>query len=276
MPEIARPGCRPPVIARSPRWAMTRRRCFDWRSMMPALAAGSAARQATDGSSGHAIMSAAAGTGATGRAMLAERRGRDGGAAAANVGHAGAAEWEIDALNRVLVACAEHELNASTFAARVVASTGADLYASVLAALCSLSGPIHGGACDRIEQMFARTRRRGAPGGMPRCVRPSSSGSRRASVTRFIRSGDPRAVLLRSRPPTIARRKGRKLYETALKSRGHASGKRERLRPNLDFYLTVCTRMLGFRARDCRPRFSRLGAPPDGSRTASSSTTTID
>ena len=60
-----------------------------------------------------------------------------------------------EALDRVLVACAEHELNASTFAARVVASTGADLYASVLAALCSLSGPIHGGACDRIESMFA-------------------------------------------------------------------------------------------------------------------------
>src|SRR5207302_9884517 len=66
-----------------------------------------------------------------------------------------ASESEIAALDRVLVACAEHELNASTFAARVVASTGADLFASVLAALCSLSGPIHGGACDRIETMFA-------------------------------------------------------------------------------------------------------------------------
>src|SRR5579885_3361872 len=64
--------------------------------------------------------------------------------------------WEKRALDRVLIACAEHELNASTFAARVVASTGADLYASVLAALCSLSGPIHGGACDRIELMLAQ------------------------------------------------------------------------------------------------------------------------
>ena len=75
----------------------------------------------------------------------------------ASVGlHAPAAEWEIGTLDRILVACAEHELNASTFAARVVASTGADLHAAVLAALCSLSGPIHGGACDRIEQMFAQ------------------------------------------------------------------------------------------------------------------------
>ena len=72
-----------------------------------------------------------------------------------NVANTTAADFEIDAMNRVLAACAEHELNASTFAARVVASTGADLYASILAALCSLSGPIHGGACARIEQMFA-------------------------------------------------------------------------------------------------------------------------
>src|SRR5580700_1098948 len=36
-----------------------------------------------------------------------------------------ASEWEVDALDRVLIACAEHELNASTFAARVIASTGA-------------------------------------------------------------------------------------------------------------------------------------------------------
>src|SRR5207253_9194008 len=57
--------------------------------------------------------------------------------------------------------------------------------------------------------------------------------------------GDPRAGLLKEPALTMARRKGRKLYETALKVE-QAVFKRERLRPNLDFYLTVCTRMLGF------------------------------
>ena len=57
--------------------------------------------------------------------------------------------------------------------------------------------------------------------------------------------GDPRAMLLKETAQTIARRKGRKLYEIALKVE-QAVFKRERLRPNLDFYLTVCTRMLGF------------------------------
>jgi citrate synthase len=59
------------------------------------------------------------------------------------------------ALNRALVLAADHELNASTFAARVAASTGADVYACVQAALATLSGPRHGGAADRIEALVA-------------------------------------------------------------------------------------------------------------------------
>jgi citrate synthase len=161
-------------------------------------------------------------------------------------GDSSPAEREADrqALDRVLVACAEHELNASTFAARVVASTGADLYASVLAALCSLSGPIHGGACDRIETMFADlgagtridhalevfSTHHALPPGFGHAIYPA---------------GDPRAALLRQLAKITAKRKGRKLFETALKVE-ETVWKRARLRPNLDFYLTVCVRMLGF------------------------------
>jgi citrate synthase len=57
--------------------------------------------------------------------------------------------------------------------------------------------------------------------------------------------GDPRAVLLREVARTIARHRGRRLFETALKVEA-AVLKRDQLRPNLDFYLTVCARMLGF------------------------------
>ena len=60
--------------------------------------------------------------------------------------------------DRALVLSAEHELNASTFAARVAASTGADPYAVVLAGIATLSGPKHGGMTDRVEAMF-RARR---------------------------------------------------------------------------------------------------------------------
>jgi citrate synthase len=57
-------------------------------------------------------------------------------------------------LDKALVLSADHELNVSTFAARVTASSGADLYACISAALAALSGPKHGGACDRIEALL--------------------------------------------------------------------------------------------------------------------------
>jgi citrate synthase len=156
----------------------------------------------------------------------------------------GYAEWEREALDHVLIACAEHELNASTFAARVVASTGADLFASVLAALCSLSGPIHGGACDRIEGMFAELE-----SGVRLEVLLTAFGDKHLLPPGFghaiYPNGDPRAVLLKKVATTIGRRKSKRFFETALKLE-EAVWKRERLRPNLDFYLTVCTRMLGF------------------------------
>lgn len=54
-----------------------------------------------------------------------------------------------DLVRAALVLCADHELNASAFAARVVASTGAPLHATVCAGLAALSGPRHGGATVR-------------------------------------------------------------------------------------------------------------------------------
>ena len=59
------------------------------------------------------------------------------------------------AINQALILCADHELNASTFAARVAASTGATLYAAISAALAALSGPKHGGECSRVEALVA-------------------------------------------------------------------------------------------------------------------------
>ena len=64
------------------------------------------------------------------------------------------ADEEQSALNRALVLAADHELNASTFAARVVASTGADVYGCLSAALAALSGPRHGGAADRVDALL--------------------------------------------------------------------------------------------------------------------------
>lgn len=66
----------------------------------------------------------------------------------------------VKAINQALVLCADHEMSSSTFAARVAASTGAELRASVLAGIAAHSGATLGGGCDRTEYLLrdARTR----------------------------------------------------------------------------------------------------------------------
>lgn len=66
-----------------------------------------------------------------------------------------------EALGQALVLIADHELNVSSFAARVTASAGADLYACVGAALAALSGARHGGTCDQVDALLAEARRVG-------------------------------------------------------------------------------------------------------------------
>ena len=68
-----------------------------------------------------------------------------------------AAAWRrpkaADALRRALVLMADHELNASTFAARVTASTGASMAACLLTGLSTLTGPLHGGAAAAVQAL---------------------------------------------------------------------------------------------------------------------------
>lgn len=67
-----------------------------------------------------------------------------------------------DLVRRILVLLADHELNPSTFAARVGASTGASIAASLLAGLGALSGPRHGGAGAAVAELAETARRIGA------------------------------------------------------------------------------------------------------------------
>ena len=67
-----------------------------------------------------------------------------------------------DIIRRALVLLADHELNASTFAARVTVSTGAALSAGVLSGLAALSGPLHGGASVAAQALAGQARTLGA------------------------------------------------------------------------------------------------------------------
>ncbi|HEX5775110.1 MAG TPA: citrate synthase, partial [Caulobacteraceae bacterium] len=106
----------------------------------------------------------------------------------------GCDEAAAEMIRRTLVLLADHELNASTFAARVTASTGASLAASALAGLSALSGPLHGGMAPRVWTMVEETRRIGPEATVAGRL------ARGAPVPGFghplYSAGDPRAAAL--------------------------------------------------------------------------------
>ncbi|HEY3521682.1 MAG TPA: 2-methylcitrate synthase [Rhodanobacteraceae bacterium] len=69
-----------------------------------------------------------------------------------------ASNSHADALDKSLILYAEHEFNASTFAARVIAGTGADMYSAITGAIGALRGPKHGGANEVAMEIIGRYR----------------------------------------------------------------------------------------------------------------------
>lgn len=67
-------------------------------------------------------------------------------------------EMQTDALDKSLILYAEHEFNASTFAARVIAGTGSDFYSALTGAIGALRGPKHGGANEVAMEIISRYR----------------------------------------------------------------------------------------------------------------------
>ncbi len=100
-----------------------------------------------------------------------------------------------DLIRRALVLCADHELNASTFAVRVVASTGAALPHCVLAGLAALSGPLHGGMTGRVRAMLAESRIMADPAGVV-AERLARGEDLPGFGHRLYPDGDPRASAL--------------------------------------------------------------------------------
>jgi citrate synthase len=101
----------------------------------------------------------------------------------------------VDALNAYLVTVSDHGMNASTFAARVVASTGSDLTSSIVAAIGALKGPLHGGAPGPVLDMLDAI---GKPERAVEWLEQELSSGRRIMGMghRIYRVRDPRAAVL--------------------------------------------------------------------------------
>jgi citrate synthase len=102
----------------------------------------------------------------------------------------------VKAIDTYWICTAEHGLNASTFTARVVASTGADSGAALSAAVGALSGPLHGGAPAYVKPMLEEVQRMGDP---ERWVREALASGKRIMGFghRIYRAEDPRSRILK-------------------------------------------------------------------------------
>jgi len=102
----------------------------------------------------------------------------------------------VQAMDAYFVSAAEHGMNASTFTARVIASTGADVAAAMSGAIGAISGPLHGGAPSRVLTMIEEVERNGNPEAYVKAV--LDRGERLMGFGhRVYRAEDPRARVLR-------------------------------------------------------------------------------
>jgi citrate synthase len=114
------------------------------------------------------------------------------------------------AIDAYWISAAEHGMNASTFTARVVASTGADCAAALSSAVGALSGPLHGGAPARVLKMLDEVEQTGDPEGWVKAA--LDRGERLMGFGhRVYRAEDPRARVLRR----TARELGSTRFEVA-------------------------------------------------------------
>jgi citrate synthase len=197
-------------------------------------------------------------------------------------------------LDAYLVTVAEHGFNASTFAARVAASTGADLASAVVSGVATLSGPLHGGAPGPVLDMLDQVR---SPERALDFVRGELSAGRRIMGMghRVYRVRDPRAFVLEralSRYQSGEGTSGRLALARAVEAAAEAELSRKyparALRANVEFYTALllealhvprsaftaifaCARVAGYAAhfreqresgRLIRPSALYVGEPP--------------
>jgi len=147
-------------------------------------------------------------------------------------------ELETRAVDVALILHADHELNASTFAARVTASTLSDLYSAVTSAIGTLKGPLHGGANERVMEMLDEI---DTVDRVETVIREKLARHERIMGFghRVYKVEDPRATILREWARKVGEAKGNLRYYQLLQKVVEVVelGHREKgLYPNLDLY----------------------------------------
>lgn len=153
-------------------------------------------------------------------------------------------EVAVQALDKALVLHADHELNASTFAARVTVATLSDIYSGVASAIGALKGPLHGGANEAVMIMLDEI---GTLDKVESYIEDKLANREKIMGFghRVYRGGDPRAKHLQQMSRKLCERNGdMRLYDMSVRIEEIVFGKKG-LKPNVDFYSASCYTMLG-------------------------------
>jgi citrate synthase len=146
-----------------------------------------------------------------------------------------ASELDRRALDVALILHADHELNASTFAARVTASTLSDLYSSVTSAIGALKGPLHGGANERVMELLEEIR---TPDRVEEVIQAKLARHERIMGFghRVYKVEDPRATILREWSLKVGTERGDTRYYDLLRKVEWVVHREKGLYPNVDLY----------------------------------------
>ncbi len=167
-----------------------------------------------------------------------------------------ASDFDRWAFERVLIFYLEHDLNASSFTVRVVASTLADPYAAAAAGLASLKGPLHGGANEAAMQMFLEVR---DPAKAEEFLEAAFKQGRKVMGFghRVYKQFDPRAKLCKEYLAEMTRRRGKDDWLYRLCDRLEKDmWEKKKIPPNLDFYAAPIFYSLGIEVPLYTPIFA--------------------
>jgi citrate synthase len=150
----------------------------------------------------------------------------------------------VEAIDKALVLHADHELNASTFTARVCVATLSDVYSGVTAAIGALKGPLHGGANEAVMKMLTEI---GTLENVDPYVRGKLQNKEKIMGFghRVYRQGDPRAKHLKAMSKKLTELTGEPhWYDMSVKIESIVTGEKK-LPPNVDFYSASVYHSLG-------------------------------
>jgi citrate synthase len=166
---------------------------------------------------------------------------------------------EVQAFETYLVTVIDHGLNASTFAARVVASTAAGLPSAVVAALCALKGPLHGGAPGPVLDMFDAI---ATPANADAWIADALKRGERLMGFghRVYRVRDPRASVLKTAVAKLKGRANRIAFAEAVEAAALRALKdfksERRLDTNVEFYTALLLEALAIPREAFTPVFA--------------------